>query len=198
MIHAVDVRSLVRRAGAVVAAVWLSMAIVRGLHAQGAGASTSAGNRASRPRTERMLIRVPISDAWTATGLHVDAGDRITIHAWGSIVVDRSSDARTIGPNGMPFMGAACEHLVADEHVHENALVTDVATEPSFRGGGVSVGTNWSATAPIAKTTETTGELFLGVNHRHMACDRSGFDSWALRNDSAGAFTVEVTVIRHR
>lgn len=144
------------------------------------------------------MVRVAASDPWVDTGLVLEAGDRVTIRAWGSISVDLSFATRTVSPGGLPFRGRACEHLLLDEGVREHALVADVAQAPSLEGRGVGIGAKWEGTAPFTQTTAATGSLLLGINHNHMACDRSGYDSWALRNDSRGAFTAEVTVAHRR
>jgi len=159
---------------------------------------TQAGSASTGSAGSRALVRVPVSDSWTATGLHLEQGDRVTIRAWGTIVVDKSTHAQTLGPGGAPPSGRGCEHLLLDEGAREGALVADVAPASSLAGAGFTVGTRWNGTTPMANTTASTGELFLGINHRHMACDRSGYDSWALRNDSSGAFTAEVTVSRRK
>lgn len=140
------------------------------------------------------LMDVPATEPWTDTGIDVQPGDRIEIRAWGVV---RFAGGQTAPPNGTG-RGGGCEFVVTDASAPAQALVGNVAPALTFDGRGFVVGASWKGTVPVAGATASAGRLFLGVNDRAMACDRSGYDSWGFRNDNAGAFNAEVFVTRAR
>jgi hypothetical protein len=146
---------------------------------------------------ERHLLEVPASAPWTDTGVTVRAGDRIDVRAWGRVrYSDLGGESAEIGPAGAGAAGG-CAFVVSNARIPARALVANVAPALTFDGNGVLIGTSWSGTTPIEGTTAGEGRLFLGINHDAVSCDRSGFDSWRFRNNSAGSFTVQLT-IQHR
>lgn len=151
----------------------------------------------SLPRAdESVILNVPASSPWTDAGVTLRSGDRVEIQAWGRVRYGGAKEGADIGPAGAG-RGGGCSYVVADPRVTAHALVANVAPGLTFDGAGLLVGAKWSATVPVAGTTAPEGRLFLGVNHGGMLCDRTGFDSWGFRNDSAGAFTAQL-VIRRR
>jgi hypothetical protein len=166
-----------------------------------ASALVAGGSGASQADVrvdDRALVQVLPADPWTDTGIRVSRGDRIAIRAWGAVVLDRLNVPRKVGPVGQPRGGNACEFLVTDTHVAPDSLVANVADAPVLDGRGFGVGGNWQGDAPFASVSQPEGRLYLGVNQDRITCDRSGYDSWALRNNSGGGFTVEVIRSRKR
>jgi hypothetical protein len=144
---------------------------------------------------ESAIVNVQGTSPWTDTGIVVKAGDRIEMRAWGVIKFGAAAPNST-GPAGTGPSTGGCEYVVTDPHVPARSLIANVADTLTFDGRGFLVGTNWKGTAPIAGTTAPTGHLFVGFNDRAVMCDRSGYDSWAFRNQNSGAFTTSITVTR--
>jgi hypothetical protein len=160
----------------------------------GPAAAAQQGDRVA----ERALVQVLSREPWTDTGISIEPGDRVQIRAWGTVVIDRAKTARSVGPNGIATSGAGCQYLVTIPSISAESLVGNVADAVTLDGSGFPVGTHLSAVAPFAGASQPRGHLYLGVNHPLIACDRSGYDSWGLRNDTSGAFTAEIIVSRSR
>ena len=144
-------------------------------------------------RTRPDLIRVldvPATAPWTDTGIDLQPGDRVQIRAWG---VARFAKNVSAGPRGSSE-GGGCTYVVKNPGVAAHSLVGNVAPGITFDGGGFFVGSSWAGTVPMPGASAQAGHLLLGVNDSSMMCDRSGYDSWAFRNNNSGAFTAEVTV----
>jgi hypothetical protein len=144
---------------------------------------------------ESLILNVPASSPWTDTGVTVLPGDRLEIRAWGRVKYGDADTGRGVGPVG-EGRGGACSFVVTDETVPADALVANIAPGLTFDGSGVLVGSAWNATIPVTGSSAREGRLFLGVNHGGVLCDRTGFDSWGFRNQSSGAFTVQLTIRR--
>jgi hypothetical protein len=145
---------------------------------------------------QRALVQVLSREPWTDTGVLIKPGDRVRIRAWGTVVIDRARTARTVGPSGVGAHASGCEFLVITPGVGAESLVANVAEDMTLDGSGFQVGASLTATAPFAGAARPGGHLFLGINHHVVSCDRSGYDSWALRNDTSGALTAEIIVSR--
>jgi hypothetical protein len=159
-----------------------------------------AGQRSTTPQTkadESLIVNVPASSPWTDTGVTVHAGDRLQIRAWGRVSYGGAAAGRGFAPAGLG-RGGDCSFVVADARVPAHSLVANIAPELTFEGSGILVGSTWSATVPVPGTTAPEGRLFVGINHGGMLCDRTGYDSWAFRNNSFGAFTVDLAIRRRR
>jgi hypothetical protein len=142
----------------------------------------------------RTIVMVTPTDPWTDTGIQVRPGDRVGLRAWGTVVLDRTGSARSVGPQGEGRVDTPCEFLVSNAAVAAGSLVANIAGTHTLDGRGFAVGSRWEGTAPVAGTTSREGALLLGINQAGIVCDRSGYDSWAFRNNTAGAITVEVFV----
>jgi hypothetical protein len=159
-----------------------------------------AGQRPGGPQTkpdESLILNVPASSPWTDTGVTVHAGDRLQIRAWGRVSYGGAAAGRAFAPIGSG-RGGDCSFVVVDARVPAHSLVANIAPELTFDGSGFLVGSTWSATVPVPGSTASEGRLFLGLNHGGMLCDRTGYDSWVFRNNSAGAFTVDLAIRRRR
>jgi hypothetical protein len=141
------------------------------------------------------MLTIPASSPWTDSGVTLRAGDRFEIRAWGSVRYGNGKAGAATGPAGMG-RGGGCSFVVADARVPDHALVGNIAPQLTFDGAGFLVGASRSATIPVSGSTAPEGRLFLGVNHGGMLCDRTGFDSWGFRNSGAGAFTVQLVILR--
>jgi hypothetical protein len=88
--------------------------------------------------------------------------------------------------------------VLVDSGVPANAVVANVAPDLTFDGKGFLVGSARTVTVPAAGSSAPEGRLFVGINHQGIVCDRSGYDSWEFRNNSSGAFTVEIAIRRKK
>jgi hypothetical protein len=143
-----------------------------------------------------LTLDVPATAPWTDTGIVVLPGDRLQIRAWGAAKFADAGSVRTIGPQGSGHGGGGCTYVVTDSNVPAHSLIANIAPAMTFDGGGFFIGSSWSGTVPIAGTTANDGRLLVGFNDGAMMCDRSGYDSWAFRNNNSGSFMIEVTVRR--
>jgi hypothetical protein len=161
-----------------------------------AGRPRSTAAPASRP-DESIIVSVPATAPWTETGIVVRAGDRVDLRAWGRVIFKGSDGDRPITPVGTGS-GGGCGVVVTDAAVPVNAVVANIAPNLTFDGRGFLVGTWRSVTVPVAGSSAPEGRLFVGINHPGVMCDRSGYDSWEFRNNSSGAFTVEIAIRRKK
>jgi hypothetical protein len=127
----------------------------------------------------------------------VRAGDRIDMRAWGRIVYRAVDEARFITPAGTGT-GGGCNYVLVDSSVPANAVVANIAPDLTFDGKGFLVGAARTVTVPASGSSAPEGRLFVGINHQGIVCDRSGYDSWEFRNNSSGAFTVEIAIRRKK
>jgi hypothetical protein len=171
-----------------------SIAVAAGQAA--AGSARSASSSPTRP-DESLIVNVPATAPWTDTGVVVRAGDRIEMRAWGRVVYRAVDEARVIAPTGSGA-GGGCNYVLVDSGVPANAVVANIAPELTFDGKGFLVGGTRAVTVPAAGSSAPEGRLFVGINHRGIVCDRSGYDSWEFRNNSSGAFTVEIAIRRKK
>jgi hypothetical protein len=173
------------------AAVWLVLVAA-------APASTGAARQATRSTRPFLILTldVPATAPWTDTGIVVLPGDRLQIRAWGTAKFADAGSPHAVGPQGSGQGGGGCTYVVTDPSVPAHGLIGNVAPAMTFDGGGFFIGSSWSGTVPIAGATASDGRLLLGFNDRAMMCDRSGYDSWAFRNNNSGSFMIEVTVRR--
>jgi hypothetical protein len=182
---------------AVLAALLAPCGLVAAVALQGnAGASRPASPPPARP-DESVIVSVPATAPWTDTGIVLRAGDRVDMRAWGRVVYRDVDDARSISPIGTG-RGGGCTFTLLDPAVPANAVVANVAPTLTFDGRGFLVGASRTVTVPVAGSTATEGTLFVGINHQGITCERSGYDSWEFRNNSSGAFTVEIAVRRRK
>jgi len=182
---------------AVLAVLVLSHVPVAAMPWQG-GAVTSRGPSVPQSRPdESVIVNVPATAPWTDTGIVVRAGDRVEMRAWGRVVYRDVDEARPISPLGTG-RGGGCGFAVVHSSVPANALVANIAPALTFDGRGFLVGASRAATVPVEGSSAPEGSLFVGINHQGITCDRSGYDSWEFRNNSSGAFTVEIAIRRKK
>ena len=105
-------------------------------------------------------IRVSATQAWTDTGITVNAGDRVVFHASGQIAFGRSS-GQTSDPNGN---AAEKRANYPDPTVPVGALIGKVGNSAPFAIG--------MQTQPLPMPA--SGRLMLGVNDNELG-DNSGF-----------------------
>jgi hypothetical protein len=161
-----------------------------------AGSARPASSPPTRP-DESLIVNVPATAPWTDTGVVVRAGDRIDMRAWGRVVYRAVDEARFITPTGSGAAGG-CNYVLVDSGVPANAVVANIAPDLTFDGKGFLVGSARTVTVPAAGSSAPEGRLFVGINHQGIVCDRSGYDSWEFRNNSSGAFTVEIAIRRKK
>ena len=151
------------------------------------------GAQRTRPDLVR-TVGIPATDPWTDTGILLRTGDHLQIRAWGTVKV--AAAATGIGPQGSGTSDGGCTYVVTERRVRARSLVGNVAQELTFDGSGFYVGASWAGTLPIEGASTREGRLLLGFNDSNIMCDRSGYDSWAFRNNNSGAFTAEISVKR--
>ena len=151
---------------------------------------------AARKPDESVIVSVPSTAPWTDTGVVLRTGDRVDLRAGGRVAY-YDAEGGPIGPAGAG-RGGGCSFVLVDAAVPANAVIANIAPSLTFDGRGFVVGASRSATLPVNGSSAPEGRLFVGINHPGMACDRSGYDSWGFRNNSSGAFTVEIAVRRKR
>ena len=175
--------------------MWWSAFAAALMSTSGAAQSPPAARSESRGAADvHVLVRVVASDLWTDSGVELAAGDQVQITGWGVVSIDRMSTPRSVRPNGLAVARTGCRFVLAEPSGAPYGLIGNVADTPALDGRGFAVGTRWAGTAPIASTSRPYGRLYLGINHEAVECDRSGYDSWKVRNDTSGAFSAEVFV----
>ena len=105
-------------------------------------------------------VRVDATQAWTDSGITVNAGDRIVFNASGQIAYGRSP-GQTADPNGNPAEKRA---TYPDPTVPVGALIGKIGNGAPFAIGMQS--------QPLPMPA--SGRLMLGVNDNELA-DNSGF-----------------------
>lgn len=182
---------------AVLAALAAPHAPAAALRWQGSSVSPRVPS-SSQPRPdENVIVSVPATAPWTNTGIVVRAGDRVEMRAWGRVVYRNVDEGRPISPAGTG-RGGGCGFAVVNSSVPANAVVANIAPALTFDGLGFLVGASRAATVPIEGSSAPEGSLFVGINHQGITCDRDGYDSWDFRNNSSGAFTVEIAIRRKK
>ena len=111
-------------------------------------------------------VRVDARQAWTDTGINVNAGDRVVFNASGQIAFGRSA-GQTADPNGNPAERRA---NYPDPTVPVGALLGKVGNSAPFAIG--------MQTQPLSMPA--SGRLMLGINDSELG-------------DNSGFFTVTVT-----
>jgi hypothetical protein len=111
-------------------------------------------------------IQVPATQAWTDTGIDVNAGDKVAFQASGEILFGRSA-GQSATPDGNP---AVRSNRYPDPTAPAGALIGRVARN----GKPFGIGTQ---TQPLPMPA--SGRLYLGVNDNELG-------------DNSGAFTVVV------
>jgi len=106
-----------------------------------------------------MTIRVPANQAWTDTGITVNAGDRVAFQASGEITYGRSP-GQTATPDG----GADRRANYPDPSAPVGALIGKVGNSAAF-----GIGTQGQ---PLGMPA--SGRLMIGVNDNELA-DNGGF-----------------------
>jgi hypothetical protein len=109
--------------------------------------------------TSGFTVRVPANQAWTDTGITVNAGDRITFQASGEITYGRSP-GQTASPDG----GQERRPNYPDPSVPVGALIGRIGNGKPF-----GIGTQ---TQPLPMPA--AGRLILGVNDNELG-DNGGF-----------------------
>jgi hypothetical protein len=180
---------------AVAAAFVVPCGLIAATPAQG-GIARPALSSSARP-DESIIISIPATAPWTDTRIVLRAGDRVEMRAWGRVVYGDAGEGRFIPPGGTG-RGGGCNFAVLDPAVPANAVVANIAPTLTFDGRGFLVGASRAVTLPVAGSTAPEGTLFVGINHQGITCDRSGYDSWEFRNNSSGAFTVEIAIHRRK
>ena len=111
--------------------------------------------------TSGQVFLVDASQRWTDTGLEVRAGDNVTLHAEGSIVLSTNS-ADVAGPDGAKSGRRAQDAPLRDQPA--GALIARVGT---------------ASPVPVRQgqtiTPSTSGRLFLGVNDDYLLDNRGQF-----------------------
>lgn len=182
---------------AVLAALAAPHAPAAALRWQGSAVSPRVPS-SSQPRPdENVIVSVPATAPWTNTGIVVRAGDRVEMRAWGRVVYRNVDEGRPISPAGTG-RGGGCGFAVVNSSVPANAVVANIAPALTFDGHGFLVGASRAATVPVEGSSAPEGSLFVGINHQGITCDRDGYDSWDFRNNSSGAFTVEIAIRRKK
>jgi len=120
---------------------------------------TSTGNAVATTGTATS-VRVDATQAWTDTGITVNAGDHVVFHASGQISFGRSP-GQTSDPNGNPAEKRA---NYPDPTVPVGALIGKVGNSAPFAIG--------MQTQPLPMPA--SGRLMLGVNDNELS-DNSGF-----------------------
>jgi hypothetical protein len=105
-------------------------------------------------------VRVDATQAWTDTGITVNAGDRVVFNASGQISYGRSA-GQTADPNGNPAEKRA---TYPDPTVPVGALLGKIGNSAPFAIGMQTQ----------ALTMPASGRLMLGVNDNELG-DNSGF-----------------------
>jgi hypothetical protein len=121
------------------------------------GAGAPVATSGQMPSTQ---IHVDATQAWTDTGITVNAGDRVVFNASGQIAYGRSA-GQTADPNGNPAEKRA---NYPDPTVPVGALIGKVGNSAPFAIG--------MQTQPLAMPA--SGRLMLGVNDNELG-DNSGF-----------------------
>ena len=129
----------------------------------------ATGNNAAAVATSGQVgtsVRVNANQAWTDTGITVNAGDRVAFNASGQIAFGRGA-GQTSDPNGNPAERRA---NYPDPTVPVGALIGRIGNGAPFAIG--------MQTQPLAMPA--SGRLMLGVNDNEL-------------NDNSGFYTVTVT-----
>ena len=122
-----------------------------------ANATAPVATSGQMPTTQ---VRVDATQAWTDTGITVNAGDRVVFNASGQISYGRSA-GQTADPNGNPAEKRA---TYPDPTVPVGALLGKIGNSAPFAIGMQTQ----------ALTMPASGRLMLGVNDNELG-DNSGF-----------------------
>ena len=156
-----------------------SLALAVGL-AVTVGGAAGVAQTVKPPKVEKKIVVVAGDRDWSATGLSLQRGDRVTFDASGTVTFSAVEPDSAVGPDGCdrssyvenwPYDAAACDDPVGD--TGHAALLADVDGERFVIGSG----------GPLEGLE---GLVYLGIND----CTFTG--SW--RN--SGAFTVIIKVER--
>lgn len=111
-------------------------------------------------------VNIPAKKSWTASGIMVSSGDRIVIHAEGTITLDPNVSCT---PEGLKIVSGP-EHVLL-KGFNRGGLVCRVGKKgaPFYVGAGITVNIG------------TGGELFFGVNDDKV-------------KNNSGTYRVQVTV----
>lgn len=139
-------------------------------------------------------IDVRSTQPWTATGITVGYGDKLTFVASGEVIYADPDDEHVTGPNGTENPSGGCGNVVTDPAVPAQSLIGNIADSPSLDGAGFFIGPAFQGSVPFSNTSQETGELLLGFNDGAVLCDRSGIDNWGFTGDNSGSFTVKIIV----
>ena len=119
--------------------------------------ATAVANTGQMPSVQ---VRVDARQAWTDTGITVNAGDRIVFNASGQVAYARGA-GQTADPNGNPAERRA---TYPDPSVPVGALLGKIGNSAPFAIG--------MQTQPLAMPA--SGRLLLGINDNDLS-DNSGF-----------------------
>jgi hypothetical protein len=143
-----------------VSRVYLNPTIARSVYNATGTASNAAVATTGQTATAGVPVRVDARQAWTDTGITVNAGDRVVFNASGQIQFGQSA-GQTSDPNGNPAEHRANYPLPS---VPVGALIGKVGNSAPF-----GIGTQ---TQPLGMPA--SGRLMLGINDNELG-DNSGF-----------------------
>jgi PA-IL-like protein len=142
------------------ARVYVNPAGARSIYARLVNGTSAVGTTGTLAAT----INVPANQAWTDTGINVNAGDRVAFQASGEIQF-----GRTAGMTATPDGNGSMRGNYPDPSVPVGALIGKIGNGAPF---GIGMQTQ-------ALGMPATGRLFLGVNDNDYS-------------DNSGAFTVSI------
>jgi len=149
-----------------VSRVYLNPATARTVYNGGRGAANTAVATAGQAAGAAVPVRVDARQAWTDTGITVNAGDRVVFNASGQIQFGTGA-GQTSDPNGNPAERRANYPLPS---APVGALIGKIGNSAPF-GIGMQ-------TQPLGMPA--SGRLMLGINDNELG-------------DNSGSFTVTVT-----
>jgi len=123
-------------------------------------ASGVAGGTPGAAGTSGQIVRMNLKEAWTDTGLMVNAGDLISFEAEGSATLSTTDATDVASPAGARSGRRAAEAPLRDQPA--GALIARIGDSTPF-----FVGERRELRAPVS------GRIFLGINDDHLP-DNSG------------------------
>jgi flagellar basal body-associated protein FliL len=147
-------------------------------------ASPAAATARAAAATPAVPVTVSVTERFTDTGLKVQRGATITIHAGGEVQY-RSRHIRKASPDGIPW-GKACRDIASQ------------ASSAPFPAPGLACwsligkigadGKPFAVGRSVTFPAATSGKLFLGINDNYLP-DNAG--SWGVAVSGAGALPSE-------